>query len=490
MFEFEAGALDVPVASPAPVTAHETEVTAEHEDASEHVELVFDLDDVLAAAGARPDPGSTEPTTEVVLLVDPCSVEPAMARQLPEPGNEVTIEAELPDQLRSELTAEAQVLDSSSTEPTMEAELPDQLRSELVTEAQVCDSGGTDALIELELPDLGRIELTAEAESVVPPSAAPAAEVEQPELNGTGIPSDVALSGPGTEPAPDTEPLECAAATLPAPADPALDDSGTLDGVVARIGALVESAASTDAGPHAPAIDLPDSVGPEPAAEYPGMLADERASTAHAQPVSQPASRVLAPTSPPAPESVPPAPESVPLAPEPTQFAPGTVAVDSTQTMRALASLDLPEGQSSQWFAIQLVLSEQQIDPAHVPNLGIFEEYRLYALAGLQEERVMHALRVGFFSSALAAEAVAGYLAAFFDSPCIKRVSVAERERFAESRVNALKDVGATGVHSVIELASPAPIARRAPAGTGGNRERRAREGASLWSRLTSTLKR
>jgi hypothetical protein len=96
-----------------------------------------------------------------------------------------------------------------------------------------------------------------------------------------------------------------------------------------------------------------------------------------------------------------------------------------------------------------------------VPKLGIFSEYRLYSVTGLEQDRVMHALRVGFFSSELAAEAVAGYLVTYFDSPVIKRVSIAERERFADTGLAARKDVGASGVHAVIELATPAPLAER-----------------------------
>jgi len=169
--------------------------------------------------------------------------------------------------------------------------------------------------------------------------------------------------------------------------------------------------------------------------------------------------------------------------------------MDSTQTVRTLTPLELADGEASRWFAIQLMLREEPIDAEQVPKLGIFTEYQLYSVTGLEQDRVMHALRVGFFSSELAAEAVAGYLVAYFDSPVIKRVSIAERERFADTGLAARKDVGASGVHAVIELATPAPLAerraverrvaeRRVDAAPSDTSKRAALEATSLWSRL------
>ena len=95
-----------------------------------------------------------------------------------------------------------------------------------------------------------------------------------------------------------------------------------------------------------------------------------------------------------------------------------------------------------------------------MPNLDIFSEYRLYSVAGLDQGRVVHALRLGFFREDIGAVAVASYLAAYWDKPAIKRVSLAERERFADQRVEARKDVGATGRHAVIEITDEL-VARR-----------------------------
>jgi hypothetical protein len=126
--------------------------------------------------------------------------------------------------------------------------------------------------------------------------------------------------------------------------------------------------------------------------------------------------------------------------------------LESTQTVRALTQLELNDEQASRWFVIQLSLSEDAYDPETVPNLDIFSVYRLYCVAGIDQGRIVHALRLGFFSEEIAASAVASYLAAFYDKPAIKRVSSAERQRFADQSLKARKDVGATGKQAVIEI--------------------------------------
>ena len=128
--------------------------------------------------------------------------------------------------------------------------------------------------------------------------------------------------------------------------------------------------------------------------------------------------------------------------------------IESTQTVRPLTPLELASDDTSRWFVIQLSLSEQPVDPETLPALDIFGVYRLYCVAGLDQGRVLHALRLGFFSEQTAAGAVAGYLSTYYANPLVKRVSAAERERFAEQLIEARKDVGATGQHAVIEITS------------------------------------
>jgi hypothetical protein len=146
---------------------------------------------------------------------------------------------------------------------------------------------------------------------------------------------------------------------------------------------------------------------------------------------------------------------AAPRAPVPSQAEQASqraINLESTQTVRALTQLELEDDQASRWFAIQLSLAEEAFDPETLPNLDIFRVYRLYSVAGIDQGRIVHALRLGFFTEQTAAGAVASYLAAFYDKPSIKRVSSAERERFAEQSLEARKDVGATGRQAVIEI--------------------------------------
>jgi len=135
--------------------------------------------------------------------------------------------------------------------------------------------------------------------------------------------------------------------------------------------------------------------------------------------------------------------------------------LESTQTIRALTPKELEDSEVSRWFVIELALADHAFDPDAVPNLDIFSEYRLYSVAGLDQGRVVHALRLGFFREEIGAVAVASYLGTYWDKPKIKRVSLAERERFADQRVEARKDVGATGRHSVIEITDELVARRR-----------------------------
>ncbi len=173
------------------------------------------------------------------------------------------------------------------------------------------------------------------------------------------------------------------------------------------------------------------------------------------------ASRPAAPAAREAPvKQVVPAPRNKPSAPGAAGNSPNPVdepkqrllSVESTQTVRALSILELESEPASRWFVIQLSLSEEAFDSEAVPNLDIFDVYRLYSVAGIDQGRIVHALRLGFFGEENAAAAVASYLAEFYENPTVKRVSSAERDRFAEQRFEPRKDVGATGKHAVIEI--------------------------------------
>jgi hypothetical protein len=184
-------------------------------------------------------------------------------------------------------------------------------------------------------------------------------------------------------------------------------------------------------------------------------------SQAAAKPATKPTAKAVAPTpvtpKPTAKPTIPAmmtatAPVRAPVALQGEQPSQRAFNLESTQTVRALTQLELEDDQASRWFAIQLSLAEEAFDPETLPNLDIFRVYRLYSVAGIDQGRIVHALRLGFFTEQMAAGAVASYLAAFYDKPTIKRVSSAERERFADQSLEARKDVGATGRQAVIEI--------------------------------------
>jgi len=156
-----------------------------------------------------------------------------------------------------------------------------------------------------------------------------------------------------------------------------------------------------------------------------------------------------------------PAPAPAPSVREVKKLDEPLESLESTQTMRALTPMELEDVEVSRWFVIQLALADEAFDPDAVPNLDIFSEYRLYSVAGIDQGRIVHALRLGFFREEIGAVAVASYLAAYWDKPTITRVSLAERDRFADQRVEARKDVGATGRHAVIEITDELVARRR-----------------------------
>jgi hypothetical protein len=136
-------------------------------------------------------------------------------------------------------------------------------------------------------------------------------------------------------------------------------------------------------------------------------------------------------------------------------------SLESTQTMRALTSVEMEDEEALRWFVIQLSQSEDAFDPETVPNLDIFSAYRLYSVAGIDEGRIVHSLRLGFFGEEVSAGAVASYLTEYYEKPTIKRVSAAERQRFADSTLEPRKDVGATGKHAVIEITNERYVRER-----------------------------
>lgn len=108
--------------------------------------------------------------------------------------------------------------------------------------------------------------------------------------------------------------------------------------------------------------------------------------------------------------------------------------LDTTLTIRTLTRTEAEDTNRPKWFAVQLALSEQPINLDTMPKLDIFAAYSLYSVAIMEEGTIKHALRLGFFRENVSAEAVMGYLKAFFKTPAITQISAAEYERFSEPK--------------------------------------------------------
>jgi hypothetical protein len=209
--------------------------------------------------------------------------------------------------------------------------------------------------------------------------------------------------------------------------------------------------------PPQPVLSIKPVPSPQPVLSIKPVPSPQPVLSAKPVPSPQPAPSAKPTFSPPPTISPKPAPSAMPASAKSLpseQLSRHVPSLETTQTVRALTQLELEDEQVSRWFVIQLSLAEEPFDPDTVPNLDIFSVYRLYSVAGIDQGRIVHALRLGFFTEEIAAGAVASYLGAFYDKPSIKRVSAAERERFAEQSLEPRKDVGATGKHAAIEITS------------------------------------
>jgi hypothetical protein len=271
------------------------------------------------------------------------------------------------------------------------------------------------------------------------------------------------------------KPPSVAAAPAPAPT-PAVARAAVpvLASVSAPTPAVTRAAVPVPVSVSAPTPAVARAAVPAPASVSAPTPAVVRAAIPAPASVSAP-TPVVARVAVPAPASVsasaPVLTQAAVPAPAPRRAVPPgnrVPSIESTQTIRALTELEQEDDQAPCWFAIQLSLAEEPFDPEALPNLDIFSVYRLYSVAGIDKGRIVHALRVGFFTEQIAAGAVASYLAAFYDKPTIKRVSAAERERFAGQSLQARKDVGATGKQAVIEITNERYVREKRIGQSGG----------------------
>ncbi len=136
--------------------------------------------------------------------------------------------------------------------------------------------------------------------------------------------------------------------------------------------------------------------------------------------------------------------------------------LDTTLTIRTLTSAEAEDPNRPKWFAVQLALSEQPINLDTMPKLDIFAAYTLYSVAMMEGGTIKHALRLGFFRENVSAEAVMGYLKAFFNTPAITQIASAEYNRFADPKPKPQPTPAADA--NVVKLDGKRPAAPTKPA--------------------------
>ena len=150
------------------------------------------------------------------------------------------------------------------------------------------------------------------------------------------------------------------------------------------------------------------------------------------------------------------------------------LSVDSTQTLRALSLPEAQDASQARWFVVQLVTSDRPINLDMMPRLEVFESYRLYTVAGRQDDGNLFALRLGFFSDDLSANTLCGYLKTFFPFPTVIRVSTAEHARFEKPAAAAPKTAAPTRPAAPPTAATPAvppaPVVKKSPRHAGAKK--------------------
>ena len=124
-----------------------------------------------------------------------------------------------------------------------------------------------------------------------------------------------------------------------------------------------------------------------------------------------------------------------------------------------------------------------------MPCLDVFDLYHLYCHSKLRGAQARHSLRLGYFKEPGNAKAIAGYLARYFRDPLIVQIDAAETVSSLRARFVPGKDIGASGEHSTIVLATP-PQAVAKPLHLEPQKPDCAGRKRSLWSRLVDSVRR
>jgi hypothetical protein len=140
-------------------------------------------------------------------------------------------------------------------------------------------------------------------------------------------------------------------------------------------------------------------------------------------------------------------------------------------------------------FVIELCHSTRPIDPLEVPQLDVFDLYHLYCDDKPAGSGIRHSLRLGYFKEPRNAKAVAAYLAPYFRHPVVVPINAAEIISSLRRKFLPQKDIGASGVHSTVVLATPSPAFAARRLDVPPQSSNRDDGGRSFWSRILGLLR-
>jgi len=139
-------------------------------------------------------------------------------------------------------------------------------------------------------------------------------------------------------------------------------------------------------------------------------------------------------------------------------------------------------------FVVRLRQSPRPIEPDEVPKLDLFDLYHLYCSSKSRDGQVQHSLCLGYFKDPEHAKAIACYLAPHFRDPLIIQINVAEIVSSLRQKFVPVKDIGASGQHAAVVLATPPPLQARVRIEPPKPVPGRGLAVRSLWSRLLGAL--
>lgn len=97
-----------------------------------------------------------------------------------------------------------------------------------------------------------------------------------------------------------------------------------------------------------------------------------------------------------------------------------------------------------QRYVVQLVWSDQRVDPNRIPQLAIYDAYTMYTVTVMRSGVRYYGIRLGFFTSVISARQIALYVRP--DFPAVAVVPVSSRE-FDVARTIAWHRDARTGLH-------------------------------------------